>query len=291
MSEPADPHAFPSAGTASMLTLAALLVMLFVVAPLAVAGNVVAGLAAGMVLGFGGIGTFAARRVPAPAERRIGLCGFPPQQVLLVLALVPLVLWLSELENLVALVLERPEPPQPGETSEAAGALSPRGLLTLEIALFAVLLRPVIEEFFFRGVLLQGTVAQLGVARGLLLTTLLFTLVRALTSAANEYAFVVVVLQALFEGGVLGGLRLATGSLLPGILLQGLLNGTGLLALTFAEDFPIQGFNTHDGHTHPLLVAASGLLVGFGVLVMRRLHAAAEPLPPAPEPEPPEPFE
>lgn len=288
MKPPEDPHAFPSPGISVGLTFAALLLMLLVLAPLATTGRVVAGLAAGLVIGFGGVGSLAARRVPAPAELRMGLCGFPPRQILMVLALVPLALWLSEIENLTALWLGRPElPPQPeaGDTSQAGGLLSVRGLQSMEIALFVVLLRPVVEEFFFRGVIQQGAVARLGTWRGLLLSTLLFTLVRALTGPANEYTLVVLVLQSLIEGAALGGLRLATGSLLPGILLQGLINGVGLLAIFVAEDFRIQGFNTQDGHTHPALLAAAGLLIGWALLTMRRLHAEAPPLPLAPEPE------
>ena len=288
MKPPEDPNAFPSPGTSTALTLAAFVLMLLVVAPLASAGHVVAGLAAGMVLGFGGVGSLAARRVPAPAELRIGLRGVPTRQVLIVLALVPLAVWLSELENVAAIWLERPEPaPQsePGIASPGEGLLSIRGLRTMEIALFVVLLRPVVEEFFFRGVVQQGAVATLGARGGLLASTLLFTLVRALTGSADEYTLFVLVFQSLLEGAVLGGLRLATGSLLPGILLQGLTNGVGLLAIHFAEDFPIQGFNTRDGHTDPTLLAASGLLIGWAVLTMRRLYAEAPPLPPAPEPE------
>ncbi|MCP3984291.1 MAG: CPBP family intramembrane metalloprotease [bacterium] len=275
-----DLYAFPSPGIATALTLGAYVVMIFVAAPLAAAGHGVAGLAAGMVLGFGGVGSLAARRVPAPAELRLGLCGFQPRLLLLVLMLVPLTFWLSELENIVAIWLERPEPASAVDSSSGGGS----GLRTLEIMLFAVLLRPVIEEFFFRGVIQQGAVAHLGARGGLVWSTVLFALARSLTGPTHEYAAIVIIAQSLFEGAALGGLRLATGSLLPGILLQGLMNGVGLVALSVADDFPIQGFTTFDGHTNPALLAGSLLLIGWAALKMRRLHAGAPPLPPAPEP-------
>jgi len=269
VNSPEDPEAFPSPAVAMALTLAALMVMLLVLTPLFTAGHIVAGLAAGMVVGFGGVGSLAARRVPAPAELRLGLCGVPPKRLLLVLMLTPLVLWLSELENIVALGLERPEPaPLPEPSSNGAG----EGLRSLQIALFIILLRPVVEEFFFRGVIQQGVVAHLGPRGGVLLSTLLFALARTLTGPTNEYGALVIILQMLVLGGILGGLRLATGSLLPGILLQGLMNSVELVALYLAEDFPIQGFTTLDGHTHPALLAASGLLIAWAISRMHRLN-------------------
>ncbi|MCP5059417.1 MAG: CPBP family intramembrane metalloprotease [bacterium] len=269
MNSAEDPEAFPSPAIATALTLAALMVMLLVVAPFFTAGHIVAGLAAGTVVGFGGVGSLAARRVPAPADQHLGLCGVPLKRLLIVLMLVPLVLWLSELENIVALWLERPEPTPPPEPG--SNGIS-EGLRSLEIALFVVLLRPVVEEFFFRGVIQQGVVAHLGPGWGVLLSTLLFSLSRGLTGPTSEYGAVVVVLQMLVLGGVLGALRLATGSLLPGILLQGLMNSIEILALSVAEDFPIQGFTTLDSHTHPALLLPAALLIAWAIAKMRHLN-------------------
>ncbi|MAE95272.1 MAG: hypothetical protein CL910_11480 [Deltaproteobacteria bacterium] len=284
-----DPYAFPTAGLSGVLTLVAFVLMLFVLAPLLTMGHAVLGHSAGMVVGFGLVGTLAARRVPAPAELRMGLRGFPVRLLGLLLLLVPVVFWLSELDNLAADALGRPEPPEDAAgNGDQDAVLSVAALRTIEMGLFFVLLRPVIEEFFFRGVIQQGATAQLGARSGILLSTLLFMTVRSIPAAGSPYAIVVVTSQALVEGLLLGGLRHVSGSLLPGILLQGLVNGIGLLALLFAAEVPIAGFNLQEGHMSAVFLLPSALCVGVGLVWMRRLAADVEPLPPCPPPPDPD---
>jgi len=75
-----------------VLTLVGFVLMLFVLAPLIVAGHAVLGHSAGMVLGFGLVGSLAARRIPAPSDLRIGLRGIPLRLLGLVVLLVALML-------------------------------------------------------------------------------------------------------------------------------------------------------------------------------------------------------
>ncbi len=265
--------AFPSPGAGAALTGAAFLVMVLVMAPLLAAGQSVLGLALGLVIGFGGVGTLAARRVPAPVETRLGLRGVDTATLAIVLLLVPLAFWLSELDNLAAAVFPRPD-----RVAEVAGAgaadetapLSPAALRLVEVGLFAALLRPVVEEFFFRGVLQQGAVARLGRLNGVLHTTLLFTLVRTLPALGGSYAVASVASQALVEGGVLGLLRLRTGSLLPGILLEGAVNAVGLLALAWAEELPIPGLNIDEGHMSAAFLVPSAFSVALALALLAR---------------------
>lgn len=287
-----DPYAYPPAGVSGFLTTAAFLLMLFVLAPLAASGNGVLGLSAGLVVGFGLIGTITARRVPAPADQRIGLRSVPASAYGLVLLLAPIVFWLSELDNIAAEIVPRPEElskePDPAGSEADGGGISPRVLTLLEVALFAVFLRPVVEEFFFRGVVQQGAVAQLGARTGVIFQTLLYTVARSVTGAGSGYAMLSLMSQSLVEGMLLGGLRLGTGSILPGILLQGLINGIGLVSVGFAEQFPIEGFNLDGTHMSPWILAPSALVVLAGLHILRDEIATAPELPPAAPPDPPE---
>ena len=146
------------------LTLGAWLVLwlcLVLIGPLA--GGAV-GLAVGSVLAYGGLGTLAARAIPPPVDVRLGLRPMPAR----ILLLVPTAILVSEADNWLALWLGADEEALAEQRRDAAalGALA-----TVEWALFAVGLSPVVVEFFFRGVLLQGAVGQLGTARGLILVS------------------------------------------------------------------------------------------------------------------------
>jgi membrane protease YdiL (CAAX protease family) len=259
-----DPQPSPTPLGAVTLTGLAwgVMVLVAVVATPATGGSL--GLALGSVLGLGGAGTLAARALPKPAERRIGLRSFAPRFLLPVLLLVPFVLLASELDNWIARLFPAAEPAAPG-----APALD--GLATLELVLFAVLLRPVLEEFFFRGVLQQGVVAALGRARGVVLTAVLFGLVRASFGLFDPYRALSLGVQAFADGLLLGGLRLASGSILPGVLLQMLAGAAGFAALAWKDALPIPGFNTGSGHTPLvwLVPAALSVAAGVGTLVKK----------------------
>lgn len=267
----------PSPLGAVGLTAAAWLLFWLVVATAAESGMPTLGLALGTIAGFGGIGTLAARAVPAPAEQQLGLRGFPPRLLLMILLLVPAVLLVSELDNYLAGWLKT------AASSGAAAAQAPaagfQALGTLELALFTVGLRPVVEEFFFRGVLLQGLVSRLGVARGLLLSAALFALVRASYGSADVYHAVSLGSVALIEGWLFGLVRLASGSLLASILLSALTAGAGTAAVLSASALPIPGFNSPGAHTPAVWLAPAAVCVGAGLFWARqeRLRRALHP--------------
>jgi membrane protease YdiL (CAAX protease family) len=220
------------------------------------------GLALGTALGLGGAGTLAARALPAPAERRIGLSGFAPRLLLSVALLVPAVLLTSELDNWIARLF-------PAREELAPGAL-PGGLAALELVLFGVLLRPVLEEFFFRGVLQQGVVGALGAVRGVLLVALLFGVVRASFAIGDAQHALTLGAQAFCDGLLLGPLRLASGSILPGILLQMAMASAGFAALAARDVLPVPGFNTFGpAHTPLAWLTPAGLSVALGLALLR----------------------
>ena len=221
------------------------------------------GLALGSACGLGGAGTLAARTLPPPAERRIGLVGFAPRLLLPVLLLAPSVLLASELDNWIATLF-------PG-AKDAAPWNPELGLLgALELVLFSVLLRPVLEEFFFRGVVQQGVVARLGPVRGVVFTAALYALMRSSLGLGDDYRVLSLGTQALFDGLLLGALRLASGSILPGALLQMLVVGAGLGALAAKDWLPIPGFNAGGAHTPAQWLVPAALSVALGLLLLAR---------------------
>jgi membrane protease YdiL (CAAX protease family) len=230
------------------------------------------GIALGTVLGLGGAGTLGARAIPAPAEQRIGLTGFPLRLLLPVLLLAPYVLLVSELDNWIAALF-----PAPDAASEAEADVALVGLAAVELVLFLVLLRPVLEEFFFRGVVQQGVVAVLGTRRGIVLTALLFAVVRASFGLGDTQRALTLAAQGFFEGLLLSGLRLATGSILPGVVLAMGTAGVGLLALATKEAFAIPGFNDESAHTPLTWLVPAALSVAAGVVWLRRYTESTRP--------------
>jgi membrane protease YdiL (CAAX protease family) len=128
----------------------------------------------------------------------------------------------------------------------------------------------VLEEFFFRGVVQQGVVAALGPARGILLTAVLFALVRASFGVGDAYRVLTLGGQALLDGLLLGGLRFVSGSILPGIALAMAMGGVGFAALALKERFPIPGFTGDGGHTPLAWLAPAALSVALAVAWLAR---------------------
>jgi membrane protease YdiL (CAAX protease family) len=257
------PAPLPRPLSALALTALAWSVMVLVTLLATPAEGGVFGLALGLLLGLGGAGTLAARSLPPPAERRIGLVGFAPRLLLPLVLLVPAVLLASELDNCIAAAFFP-------DAKTAAAEATPGTLATLEWVLFAVLLRPVLEEFFFRGVVQQGVVAALGPARGVLLTATLFAVVRTSVFGADAYHAVSLGAQALTTGLLLGFVRLSSGSILSCVLLETALEAAGVLSLALREPLQIPGFNAAGAHTPVLWLLPAALSVGLGIWLLAR---------------------
>jgi len=283
------PH-FPTPLAALALVLAAWLVTFFGVTlqldpsePQRAIDPGLAGIA--QALGFGLVATFAARRVPAPQARRLGLSPLALRYLPLVAMGAPFAIVASELDNWLSI-------PFPGSAPEALElALEQiRGLTPLAItqaAIFRVGIEPVVTEFLFRGVLQQGLIAYVGRFRGVLITAAL-SIDLASTFATNGSPVSAVVLS-LCLGISLGYLRLGTGSLLAPILVRATWNGMGLFGVVYAEEFPVPGFNTYGDHTHPVLLAAcSACVVWASIELLRALRSQPSVLPIEQEPEPEE---
>ena len=212
-------------------------------------------------VGFGSvciIGAWAARR---PVRDTFRLQGFPPR------LLVPLVLLGGAIPVLLEAVLVLP--------FKVGGLEFPEGmfrsffqpmmdlLLANPVATFftVVVMAPLTEEFFFRGLLLSGFERRYGPARAVAFSTILFCL---------AHGNPVQVPATLLLGVYLGWLTVRTRSLWPAVLAHALNNLVGFLTLDPAQadrpmsellQFPAPG----------ILAAALGGLVVGGFLLMRFL--------------------
>ena len=279
--EPAPPPR-PGFGDACALSALAWLLSVMASAPLLGWASPVTALAVGAVLGFGGIGTLVARRLPPPVDERLGLRGFPLAFLgVLVLLAVPTAILASELDNVVkALLPAAAEPGEPtGEPADPATADSPEATawILVEAVIVMVLLRPVVEEFFFRGVLLQGLAARHGAGAGIAIAAFLSAACEALlVIPSGSVVFASVGVQALFVGALLGGVRIATGSLLAPILLLAATRGFGGLSVALAERMPIPGFNAPGDHTPAAFLLPALACAALGAILVRRAWRARE---------------
>lgn len=278
------PRPFPSPFQAALLTLMG---SFFAGAVLLAASqwmSPTSALGLGTVVGFGVAGALGAASVPRPHGVRVGLRGISRRHLLPVLLLLPTVLLAREVANVVAALLPAPDAPQVAQEILEKLPTDTRFAL-LETAVAGVGLVPVVEEWFFRGVIQQGLVATAGVRGGIFLTALLFAVGHG-GPGISPQSWAALVAQALVLGLVLGYLRHATGSILPPILLHVGINGLGVLALALPALIAIPGYNAPGEHTPIALLVPSVLAVAAAIWLLSR--ETPEPAPPislAAEPE------
>ncbi len=272
---------FPGPLDAVMLTMTGLFTMAVMVAVVTGPEQTPSGLAMGLglAIGFGVIGTLAARRVPAPQPQRLGLCGCAPAFAVVVVLLTPTALLASEVDNICRAIWP------PSDAAELTTRIAERASLrtpldTIETWLLAVGLVPVIEEWFFRGVVQQGLVARLGSGAGLVATALLFGVSHALPGSGSTGSLLALAASASLFGWVFGLVRLASGSLLPAIALHAMTNALGLLGMDFVDQLSIPGFNAPGDHTPAGWLVAAAISTGIGIALCHVL-ADRPPLPAA----------
>jgi membrane protease YdiL (CAAX protease family) len=207
------------------------------------------------IVAFGAAFALAAPRLPASPGPRLGFVRTSRWAWLAVPLLIPSLLLISELENIA-----RALGPAAAGTAEGGAASG-----WLEAALVLVLVLPICEEIFFRGLLQPGPVHKLGAARGVALTAALQGATWGIPLLGEGLGPFV-----LFTGMglVLGVLRQASGSILPGLALASLF---GLIsALASARVFGIPGFDeTGAPHTPLQWLAPAALLTGVGLGLCR----------------------
>ncbi len=281
MSEPEAPdaEAAPSPGPllAAGLAIGAAFATSLLFLAFVPAMDPVASRALALVLGTGTLGALAATYVPAPHAERVGLRKLPPGCALGLLLLVPAALLSSELDNWVR-ALAGAASPFATETAEADESVA-SGVQWLQLLVVMVGIEPVVEEWFFRGVLQQGSHQRLGERGAVLWSALLFAVYAALGRATTPADALAVVAQSTALGAVFGYARVTTGSLLAPIALHSAINGLALAGSTW---FPIAGFTGPGAHTDPvlLLAAAASCALGVRLLQARRDSGSRDDPPP-----------
>lgn len=279
--EPATASHFPGPFAAFVLTIGSVVAVVFAtrfVMLLFGIGPSLSLLGIGEALGVGGMATIAAMRVAEPQRERLGLRGFDPSFIPWLIMLLPVMVLLSELDN----VLYSLGPPP--EISEELLRLQREfmgtgALATFQTAVVAIGISPVVEEWLFRGVIQQGLVAHLARVRGVLLTAGLYAIVHV-APAPSAPATLSPFLNSLLLGVVLGTVRLATGSLLAPILLSAGISALGLIALETADRFPIEGLSAPGSHTSLRLLVPSLVGVAWAFhAVTRQANAMPVALP------------
>lgn len=260
---------FPGPLAAILLTLAGIFATALITSMFA-GQPYVAAIGIGSALGLGGVATLAARRVGEPQAERLGLRGFDPALTGAILSLLPISILVSEVDNWVRMMA-----PQSEQMVELAQKLQELTKVEsvyagIQTGIVALGITPVVEGFFFFGVVLQGVVARLGRLRGVLLTAALYSLVHFPIAGAATDA-IVPVFSSLLIGSLFGLTRLASGSILPCMLLASLLSAISFAAYSFSEQLPIAGFNADGSHTSILVLLPCLLAVAYGASTLYRL--------------------
>lgn len=239
-----------------------------------------AALGLGTAVGLGAAGALGASNIPPPHGPRVGLRGLHARHVIPLLLLVPVALLASEMDNVVRMFLPPPDAPQVAQ-QVLEKLPTDTGLALLETLVVVVGLVPLVEEWFFRGVLQQGLVASAGVRGGILLTALLFAMGHG-SPGVSAQSWAAIVAQALLLGLLLGFVRHQTGSILASIFLHVGVNGLGVLALALPALIVIPGYNAPGAHTPLWLTLPSLASVAVGILLLAR--ETPPPIPDAPPP-------
>lgn len=224
-------------------------------------------IAAANLIGIGLVVAWGVFRSGAPARAVLPLKPIRPWLfVPITLSVLGMGILLSEVDNLFRIIL-----PVPDFVARLFGSLV-GGEVSLWGSLAAlVIVAPLTEELFFRGLILRGFLRRYGVATAIVISSLLFALMHL-----NPWQF----FSAGSIGIVFAWWFVRTGSLVPGLFGHALNNALPLL-LTHVVKIEIPGFTGpfDAGVTHqPLCFDLLGLvLAAFGVWLFARVCARPAP--------------
>jgi membrane protease YdiL (CAAX protease family) len=202
---------------------------------------------------------FGVSRARRPAVQILALKPFKAAVVApLLLALSGLMILVSELDNLLRRTAGSPE-----AFDEAIFSLA-RGGFAAAVAL--LIIAPVTEELLFRGLLLSGFARNYGARPAILYSALFFAAIHL-----NPYQF-----AGVFAAGLLlGWLRIATGSVWPGVIGHCANNAGIMIIMRVNPDIP-GVIHTDAVQFQPLWLDILGVaLLGAGIVLFRRMSLRA----------------
>ncbi len=168
------------------------------------------------------------------------------------------VILLSDIDNLTRSIF-----PPPAALVEAFESLLNTGEHPFSSFFLLVVVAPVTEELFFRGLILRGFLANYSKRSAILLSALLFALMHT-----NPWQFI----SAFVAGVLLAWLLIETGSLVPCLFAHAVANGTAYVAGLLPVEVP--GFTDGMGDAvqfQPFWLNAMGAtFVVAGYLLLRR---------------------
>jgi membrane protease YdiL (CAAX protease family) len=268
------PRPFPTPASAVLLTMMGVFFTTAIAIMVSGWATPTAAMGIGTAFGLGGAGMLGAVNVPPPHAERVGLRAPSRRQLLGLLLLLPIAILASEVDNEVVALF--PAARAQEVVQEATGKFPfDASLATLETVIVGVGLIPVVEEWFFRGVIQQGLVASLGAPIGIFGTALIFALGHG--AGLSPEAWGALVAQTLVLGLALGYARYRTGSLVAPILLHVGVNGIGVAAMAGPDVIAVPGYNAPGAHTPLAILLPSIVSVAAGLWWLSK-----EPVPPIP---------
>jgi len=262
-----EPRPFPSPLPAALLAVMGLCLTTAVGATVSDWTSPIAAYGFGATIGIGVTGALGAASIPPPHGARVGLRGFAWRHLLPILLLVPIAFLAKEVGNVMQALLPAPDAAQVAQ-STVEQLPTDTELSLLETSVVVVGLVPLLEEWFFRGVLQQGLVGTLGPRLGVLVTALLFAFVHGIGTSPQAYAASFA--EILVIGLALGLLRHATGSILASTLLHAAINGLGVVSLALPSVLVIPGYDAPSAHAPLALLVPSLLAVGIALWLLAR---------------------
>jgi len=263
-----EPEALPplSAGFAILLGLgAAYLQFAFFLAPILLEWTPAGGptsparLGIAAILAYGGAFALGAQRLRDDPEVALGILPAPRLGWLAALALLPSVLLISEVDNVGKALFPMPE------AEGGAQVFAVEGMALAAWGILLAIVLPVVEEVFFRGLLLPPLVEAWGRLRGIGLCAFLAGFGFSV-GLFDPWLFPIVAARGL----LMGLLRVSTASLKPGLALNMAFGFIALMAMR--ESFGIPGLDdTSTGHTSLAWLFPASIATGIGLGLCRAL--------------------
>jgi sodium transport system permease protein len=261
------PRPFPTPASAVLITMMGAFFTTAIAVVFSSWATPTAAIGIGTVLGLGGAGMLGAANIPPPHAERVGLRLVSRRQLFALLLMLPIALLASEIDNVAAAFFPAPDAQQIVQQTVEKLPVD-TDLAIVETLIVGVGLIPVVEEWFFRGVIQQGLVASLGAAGGIIVTALFFALGHGAGMSAQAWGALVA--QTLLLGLAFGYARHRTGSLLAPILLHVGVNGMGVVAMAAPQVIAVPGYNAPGAHTPLVILLPSIAVVAIGAWMLSK---------------------